>query len=105
MTTLHTRPSLSAADQLRARVVTLVLLGIIGLAFGLYALIGALLVTRGAEAVPDALWLAAGGFGGALITLLANSKGGPDGGTGSPMPVTTAPGESLAVHDAPPHNA
>jgi len=98
--TLHARLSASPADALRARVVTLVLSGIIGLAFGLYALIGALLVTRTSEAVPDALWLAAGGFGGALITLLANSKGGPEGGVPGPVPVTTAPGEALAVRRA-----
>ena len=52
-----------------------VVLAIIGLAFGLYALVGFLLVDQGAEAVPDALWLAAGTGAGTLGTLLLNSKG------------------------------
>lgn len=71
---------MSPADRLRMRVVTLVLSGILGLAAFLYAGIVALLWVKGAEGVPDAMWLAAGGFGGALIALLVNSKGGAEGG-------------------------
>ena len=91
------------ADTLRSRVVLLVL-GLVGLlAIGLYGFIGYLLATAPgpltdrSAAVPDALWLAAGTYGGALVTWLVNSKGTdaqqvqvvnqPD----QPVPVEAAP--------------
>lgn len=82
---------MTPAEKLRARVVTLVLVGILVLAGGLYALIGALLWSQGQDAVPDGLWLAAGAFGGALTSLLVNSKGE------GPTEVTTAPGDVVAT--------
>lgn len=75
---------MTPAESLRARVVTLVLVGVLSLAGGLYALVGALLWAKGTDAVPDALWLAAGTLAGALITWLNNSKGTD----ASPVPVT-----------------
>jgi hypothetical protein len=77
----HARPTTAA--ELRARVVLLDLKAVTALAIGLYALIGYLLKTEGADAVPDALWLAAGIFGQALTGWLNNSKGGVEGGTGA----------------------
>ena len=95
---------MTPAEELRARVVSLVLAGIIGLAFLLYGSIIALLWRAGpgvdamSGAVPGELWLAAGLFGGGLIGLLNNSKGGSEGGTKGPIEVTTEPGRSLPVH-------
>lgn len=69
-----TSPPATPAERLRGRVVLLVIAGILALTAGLYALVGYLLVTKDASAVPDALWLAAGALAGSLTTLLANSK-------------------------------
>lgn len=84
------------ADTLRGRVVLLVLCSITGLAFALYGLIGYLVVSQGGDAVPDGLWVAAGGYGGALVTWLVNSKGNStepapvkiEQPEGEPVPVT-----------------
>jgi hypothetical protein len=86
---------MTPAEVLRARVVTLVLCGVLVLVGGLYLLVGLLLWAKGPNSVPDALWLAAGTLAGALITWLNNSKGteSPVG----PVPVTTAPGDAVAV--------
>jgi hypothetical protein len=82
------------AETLRHCVVLIVLIGIQLLAFGLYTLIGYLCITKGADAVPDALWLAAGTYGGAQVTWLVNSKGGTDtapaGTPADPVNVKTA---------------
>lgn len=94
-------------EVLRGKVVLLVVGGIIGLAALLYLLIGVLLVLHvldsgslaGAD-LPGELWLGAGVLAGSLTTLLANSKMGSESTT--PQPVTTVPGESLAVHEADP---
>jgi len=70
-----------------------VLVGVLGLGWGLYGLIGYIVIEDGADAVPDALWLAAGTYGGALVTWLVNSKGGdsqPAGTTSDPVNVKTA---------------
>lgn len=70
---------MTAAEQLRARVVTTVVTGILCLAFGLYVLVGFLLIADGQDAVPDALWLAAGTQSGVLGTILFNGRGEPSG--------------------------
>ena len=85
-------------SRLRARVVLLVLYAIVGLAFGLYVLIGAMLWTE--RDVPDALWLAAGGAATAIYGLLNNSKGGTEGGTSGPVEVRAPKDEPLAVKEA-----
>lgn len=66
---------MTPAEALRGRVVTFVLLAVIALSAGLYALVGALLWAKGTDAVPDALWLAAGTAAGTLFGWLNNSKG------------------------------
>lgn len=82
---------MTPTERLRGRVVLTVLGGVLLLAAGLYGLIGVLVVDQGADSVPDALWLAAGTYGGALVTWLVNSKG-QDGPSGSPAdPVTVEP--------------
>jgi hypothetical protein len=96
----------SPADKLRTRVVTLVLGAIIGLAFLLYGSIIALLWRAGPDvdalktAIPGELWLAAGLFGGGLIGLLNNSKGGSEGGhSADPAdPLVVTADEPLPVH-------
>lgn len=87
------------SDRLRARVVTLVVGAIIGLAFGLYLLVALLLWRDPETALPGELWLAAGVFGGALVGFLSNSKGGQEGGTTGPLEVKAPPGEPLAVRE------
>jgi hypothetical protein len=98
-TARHAAP-MTAAD-LRARVVLRDLNAVTVLAIGLYALIGFLLWSRGADAVPDALWLAAGIFGQALTGWLNNSKGGVEGGTGAgagdPTTFTAPPDAAVTV--------
>lgn len=93
---------LTHAEALRTRVVTLVLSGVLGLGAGLYVLIGLLLWKRDADAVPDALWLAAGTYGGAIVTWLNSSKGdnSPAGTPADPMTVQTAK-EPLEVTQTP----
>ncbi len=88
------------SDGLRSRVVLLVVGSIIGLAFGLYLLVGLLLWRDQTATLPGELWLAAGVFGGALVGFLSNSKGGQEGGTPEPVTVTTDPDEPLAVREA-----
>lgn len=65
-------------DELRAHVVKTILRqqGVLGL--GLYALVGFLLITRGADSVPDALWLAAGAAAQQVYGFLSNSKADKD---------------------------
>lgn len=98
-------PEKTPAESLRMWVVLTVLVGIQLLAFGLYALIGVLVYRQGADVVPDALWLAAGTYGGAMVTWLVNSKGGTDtapaGTAADPVNVKTAT-EPLKVTDAAP---
>ena len=90
---MTSKATMSPADALRAWVVKAVLLGILGLSFLLYvAIIAILLRERTAEAVPDALWLAAGAQAGILGALLVNSKGGAEGGqVGGSVPVQSEP--------------
>lgn len=90
------------AEALRSRVVLLVVVAIAVLTFGLYAEIGLLLWAE--RAIPGELWLAAGTFGGALVTILVNSKGGAEGGAGTVTEPTTvtAPPESTVRIDPPP---
>lgn len=88
-------------DKLRARVVTLIVAAIIGLAFGLYLLVALLLWRDPSTTLPGELWLAAGVFGGALVGFLSNSKGGAEGGTApGPLEVRAPAGEPLAVREA-----
>lgn len=88
-------------DKLRARVVTLVVCAIIGLAVGLYLLCGLLLWRNPDVELPGELWIAAGLFAGALVSFLSNSKGGSEGGTpGGPVEVVAPPNEPLAVREA-----
>lgn len=82
-----------AAAELRGWVVKRVLHGIVLLAVLLYSLIGYLLITDSAEAVPDALWLAAGAAAQAIYSFLSNSKSDKDEVTirqpeGEPVPTT-----------------
>lgn len=65
---------MTAADELRAWVVRHVLYGHLILVVALYALVGYLLVTKNTDAVPDALWLAAGAAAQAIYSFLSNSK-------------------------------
>lgn len=97
-------PDRTPAEALRMWVVLTVLIGIQLLAFGLYALIGVLVYRQGADAVPDALWLAAGTYGGAMVTWLVNSKGGNDSApAGTPSdPVTVTATEPLEVTSSQP---
>jgi hypothetical protein len=82
------------AERLRMYVVLTVLVSILLLAAGLYALIGFIVIRHGTDAVPDALWLAAGTYGGSLVTWLVNSKAGSDtapaGTPSDPLNVKTA---------------
>lgn len=82
------------AEKLRTYVVLTVLIGVLLLAFGIYGLIGTIVLRSGADAVPDAMWLAAGTYGGALVTWLLNSKGGTDatpaGTPSDPLTVKTS---------------
>jgi hypothetical protein len=94
--------------KLRATVVTRIVWALIGMTVGLYALIGALLIVHQMQngslegfVLPGEMWVAAGVFGGSLVTFLANSKGGAEGGTSGPVPVTTEPGDALVVREAP----
>ena len=52
---------------------------------------------NGADAVPDALWLAAGNASGALITLLSSTKSGPASAEGESTPVTVTNTEADPV--------
>lgn len=83
---------MTPTERLRARVVTLVLWGQLGLAAGLYLLVGLLLWFRSGDAVPDALWLAAGAASGSIYAFLGNSKGTDGQPAGTPSdPVAVTP--------------
>lgn len=92
--TADTLPAPSHAERLRTLVVMTVLIGVLLLAAGLYSLIGFIVIRHGTDAVPDALWLAAGTYGGALVTWLVNSShntdASPTGSPADPVNVKTA---------------
>lgn len=95
---------MTPTERLRARVVTLVLWGQLSLAAGLYLLVGVLLWFRGNDAVPDALWLAAGAASTAIYSFLSNSKGTdgqePAGTPADPVSVTAAGSGPMRLDDA-----
>lgn len=82
------------AVQLRSQVVLIVVSAIAGLAVGLYALCGLLVVFD--KPVPGELWLAAGNASGALISLLVNSKHD----TPAAVEVVNDPADPVPVDDA-----
>ena len=95
------------ADDLRGKVVLIVVCTIAVLTCALYALVAALLLTQvlrgmnptdAAGLIPGELWLAAGTQSGVLGALLVNSKGREDVGH---VQITQPPGEPVPVGAAP----
>lgn len=78
---------LADPQALRGFVVRRVLTAQISLAVLLYLLVGYILIKQGQDAVPDALWLAAGAASAPIFSFLSNSKGGSEGGTGDKQEV------------------
>ena len=93
-------PFAAEATQVHLTSQTRIVAAIIGLSFGLYALVAVLLFQDREAAIPGELWLAAGVFGGALVSFLSNSKGGQEGGTTGPLEVVAPPDQPLAVREA-----
>lgn len=83
----------TVTESLRSSVVATVVRSIAALTFLLY--LAAIVLIGFDRDVPGELWLAAGNASGALLTLLANSKGTPT----EPVPVTTLPGDAVATEE------